>query len=422
MVQGEAERLVEEIRVFGIEEIGLKAWTKQHQVIEKLNMQAQISVMNQSDEYVVEALIDHEKISTLIHCLIVCEVWKDTVLVKVQQDLASSHYVKLYLIMYHEAVILGLLEKAFYHSSAVSMAGDSLIELSDYCYRKTVYLNSFHSDTEEESPKRDQILNMKDIERLEEQKKKIDFSCAISALTVLRFIVENAETVPISVLSRLLTEQDIMQTLIPLLDDAPWTRKKDKVIEKYEDGKWIEVSQDDLHRISKTEAQVWLTLNCLLLHPECRRKYEWTENRKSLVMKLSKYFNELLIDQLPILSEMRRLVETLAFSAPNSGTEPRSVVIEQIPELRDKIMRSDFKAIAAMFKSKMQNESPEDQKAEMSELAAMYDMLNVEDFMEVGPTCFFACNRDPVLFRTRNVLSVERLRRNVARSARWNGT
>ena len=272
MVQGEAERLVEEIRVFGIEEIGLKAWTKQHQVIEKLNMQAQISVMNQSDEYVVEALIDHEKISTLIHCLIVCEVWKDTVLEKVQEDLASSHYVKLYLIMYHEAVILGLLEKAFYHSSAVSMAGDSLIELSDYCYRKTVYLNSFHPDTEEESPKRDQILNMKDIERLEEQKKKIDFSCAISALTVLRFIVENAETVPISVLSRLLTEQvdiswfetlslmlcckDVMQTLIPLLDDAPWTRKKDKVIEKYEDGKWIEVSQDDLHRISKTEAQV----------------------------------------------------------------------------------------------------------------------------------------------------------------------
>ena len=58
----------------------------------------------------------------------------------------------------------------------------------------------------------------------------------------------------------------------------------------------------------------------------------------------------------------------------------------------------------------------------MSELAAMYDMLNVEDFMEVGPTSFFACNHDPVLFRTRNVLSVERLRRNVARSARWNGT
>eukprot|EP00960_Hanusia_phi_P073438 768013-Hanusia_phi.AAC.9 len=340
MVQGEAERLVEEIRVFGIEEVGLKAWTKQHQVLEKLNMQAQISVMNQADEFVVEALIDLEKISTLIHCLIVCEVWKDTVLMHVQGDLASSHYVKLYLIMYHEAVILGLLEKAFYHSSAVSMAGDSLIELSDYCYRKTVYLNSMHPETDEEAPKRDEILNMKDIERLEEQRKKIDFSCAISALTVLRFIVENAETVPISVLSRLLAEQDVMQTLIPLLDESPWTRKKDKKLEKYEDGKWIEVAQDDMHRISKTEAQ------------------------------------------LPILSEMRRLVETLAFSAPASGTESRSVVIEQIPELRNNILQNDFEAIASQFKSKMQNESPEDQKAEMTELAAMYDMLNVEDFME----------------------------------------
>jgi len=103
-------------------------------------------------------------------------------------------------------------------------------------------------------------------------------------------------------------------------------------------------------------------------------------------MKLSKYFNELLIDQLPILSEMRRLVETLAFSAPASGTESRSVVIEQIPELRNNILQNDFEAIASQFKSKMQNESPEDQKAEMTELAAMYDMLNVEDFME-DPKC-----------------------------------
>ena len=32
--------------------------------------------------------------------------------------------------------------QAFFHSSAVSSGGDLLVDLADYCYRKTVYLNN----------------------------------------------------------------------------------------------------------------------------------------------------------------------------------------------------------------------------------------------------------------------------------------
>jgi hypothetical protein len=110
LMQPEAERMVQELRLMTLEDVGATAWTKQHQALEKLNMQAQISVMSQGDEFVVEALIDH--------------------------------YVKLYLIMYHEAIVLGLLEKAFFTSTAVIAGGDMLVELADYCYRRTVYLNN----------------------------------------------------------------------------------------------------------------------------------------------------------------------------------------------------------------------------------------------------------------------------------------
>ena len=142
LLQPEAERLVEELKVFDIAEVGTSAWTRQHQNLEKLNMQAQICVMNQSDEFVVEALIDHEKVTILIHDLLVTEAWKEKVLPLVQDDLAGAHYVKLYLIMYHEAIVLGLLEKAFFTSTAVAAGGDMLVELADYCYRRTVYLNN----------------------------------------------------------------------------------------------------------------------------------------------------------------------------------------------------------------------------------------------------------------------------------------
>ena len=142
LMQPEAERMVEDIRLLTIEEIGTAAWTKQHQSLEKLNMQAQICVMNQADEFVVEALIDHEKVPILIHDLLVTEAWKEKVLPLVQEELAGAHYVKLYLIMYHESIVLGLLEKAFFTATAVAAGGDLLVELADYCYRRTVFLNN----------------------------------------------------------------------------------------------------------------------------------------------------------------------------------------------------------------------------------------------------------------------------------------
>ena len=142
LLQPEAERMVEELRLMKLEDVGAPAWTKQHQALEKLNMQAQISVMNQGDEFVVEALIDHEKIQLLIQDLLITEAWKEKVLPLVQAELAGAHYVKLYLIMYHEAIVLGLLEKAFFTSTAVAAGGDMLVELADYCYRRTVYLNN----------------------------------------------------------------------------------------------------------------------------------------------------------------------------------------------------------------------------------------------------------------------------------------
>jgi hypothetical protein len=146
LLQPEAERLVEELRLMTIEEVGTAAWTKQHQNLEKLNMQAQICVMNQADEFVVEALIDHEKVAMLIQDLLITEAWKEKVLPLVQEELAGAHYVKLYLIMYHEAIVLGLLEKAFFTSTAVAAGGDMLVELTDYCYRRAVYLNNVDPD------------------------------------------------------------------------------------------------------------------------------------------------------------------------------------------------------------------------------------------------------------------------------------
>ncbi len=233
---------------------------------------------------------------------------------------------------------------------------------------------------------KEEILNQTDVQRVEEQKIKIDFGAGIAALTLLRFLAENSSSIPISVLSRMLNEQDVLQTVIPLMDQAPWKRTRKGKTEKYSDGKWTEVPPDDYHRITKTEAQLWLLVNSLLLDGECRRRYEWTEQRKQTVLRLSKFFNELLIDQLPILQDLRRMVETLNFQTPPNTTDARSIVIEQLPEIRTRLLQSNWKAIAKAFRDRQSKQTPQELQAEMSELASMYDMFNIEQFME-DPMC-----------------------------------
>ena len=47
-----------------------------------------------------------------------------------------------------------------------------------------------------------------------------------------------------------------MMTVIPLLDQQPWSKKVDGKTFKFNDGKWVEISPDDFHRVQKTDAQV----------------------------------------------------------------------------------------------------------------------------------------------------------------------
>lgn len=72
----EAEHLVGEIQEIHIKEYGSKQWLKQHETIDRLNIQAHKNALNGSDEYVMESFVTLEKINALVHDLLVAETWK----------------------------------------------------------------------------------------------------------------------------------------------------------------------------------------------------------------------------------------------------------------------------------------------------------------------------------------------------------
>ncbi len=72
---------------------------------------------------------------------------------------------------------------------------------------------------------------------------------------------------------------------------------------------------------------------------ECRRKYEFNEFRKSNILRLKKYMNELLLDQIPVLNTMLRPLEELRLMNAPPVSNMSKFYVESVPELLPKIKK-----------------------------------------------------------------------------------
>lgn len=78
--------------------------------------------------------------------------------------------------------------------------------------------------------------------------------------------------------------------------------------------------------------QVWLTLNNLVVDPHFRSKYKLDGFRKDTVCRIRRFLNDLLIDQLPVLKDLQRVVDeiSLNYTPDLNEFESGSLVIEQV--------------------------------------------------------------------------------------------
>ena len=69
-----------------------------------------------------------------------------------------------------------------------------------------------------------------------------------------------------------------------------------------------------------------------MVDPHCRAKYNLDDFRKQNLMRLRHFLNDILLDQLPVLTDMRRMLDELALNCqPNlEGYSKGNLVIEQV--------------------------------------------------------------------------------------------
>ncbi|PSC69454.1 Zinc finger MYND domain-containing 10 isoform B [Micractinium conductrix] len=338
----EAERLVHRLRNFDISEVGSPAWLEQHDAVEQLNLQAHLNAQAHADEYVKEALLSADRLTLLARELLLAEVWRERLLPLLERHLAERcDSVTAYQLAYHEAALANLLEVLLYHQDACeAVAEEALVELADWCARCVDYLAS--PEARRAAAWRERSVQERvaqpPLEELRERCGEVRFGAALCGLTILRYLTDHAPKLSLSVLTRIVTTNDTAMALLPLLEHKPWQRRgRGGAPEVFQGGAWQAVEPADRHRVTQHDGQVWLALHSLLADGEARSKMDLSEGRCEALLRMKRHFNELLLDQLPVLRNLQRVIDELAFgvnTAQGVGSAPTRLIVEQVPTIR----------------------------------------------------------------------------------------
>ncbi|XP_002132177.2 zinc finger MYND domain-containing protein 10 [Ciona intestinalis] len=381
LLSTEAEILIENLVKFPIKEIGSPRWQKQHEYLEKINMQSLVSASANEDEFVKELLISLGKVQFIIEDLISVEVWKQFVFsVIVKTNFKPPTTIPIYMVLYHEATVANLLETVCFHKEPLESADETVLDLLDYCYRK---LSSIVGETEEEITEFSSTLD-----ELQKQARKMNFEIAVKAVSILRYITDAIESLPLSTSGRLMNTHNIPCLLVELLEHPPWTKRSGGKLMKYIDSQWQQVVGPDALQLTKIEGQVWLALYNVLMNPICISKYNFSSFNKEQILKLRSHMNEVLMDQLPVLGQLQAYLQQLSMTEP---APPKSdLILEQLPEVRDQLMRENtgkWKAIAKYQMKNFFNPKPEEIQQQAQRLADTYNFDVIESLISEPPKC-----------------------------------
>ncbi|KAK9825800.1 hypothetical protein WJX74_008414 [Apatococcus lobatus] len=385
MTASEAEQVVQRLRTLSVDQVGSREWVEQHDAIERLNLQAHHNAQSHSDEFVMEALVSHDKLGVLVQDLLAYEVWAEQVFPFLKQHFAKElDSVTAYMLLHHEASVTNLLEVCMFHQHACDAVGeDVLLEVCDWCYRHLLWLYNLPPSISC-PPERDAkaLINLDAEVEQDEKMAEIQFGTAMCSLTILRYLTEHGPHLPLSVTTRLADALDAASALVPVMQQQPWSRRIGKREERFQDGRWQPVEASHRLRVCQPEAQVWLTLHNLVADPACRGKLAAlrSESGRDALLSLRSRLTEPLLDQMPPLGALQRALNELALgalpTAPGNDPPARLIIEQARPTSHSLPSMKDWASLAAR-----QQQTVFGPQARQLSQKRMEAMLQAFDFM-----------------------------------------
>ncbi|XP_056357175.1 zinc finger MYND domain-containing protein 10 isoform X2 [Oenanthe melanoleuca] len=287
----EAEALVRALQGSELRDIGSQGWLRQHEHVEKLNMHGILSASAGQEQLLTELLVTHAKIPVLIGELISVEIWKHKIFPVLcrLEDFKPRSTFPIYVVLHHEASIINLLETVFFYKEVCESAEDTILDLIDYCHRKLILLAARSTKAQAVTSAElgaEHLASPSSMQELQKQAEMMEFEISLKALSVLRFITDQVDSLPLSALARMLNTHNLPCLLVELVEHCPWSCWEAGKLKKFENGTWHVVPPEDHVKMTKLDGQVWLALLNLLLSPECQQKYRFDGFNKSQLLKV----------------------------------------------------------------------------------------------------------------------------------------
>lgn len=349
-------------------------WIESVSQLETLNNQAHVQATMSTDEFIVDLLASHEKVSVLISNLVMLESFREYVMPHMM-EVASKYDIPSFLIILPirmECVTMNLLECILFHQSATETADEALIDLIGYVYRRLVHLieTSRNNLTSLPPKSAEEALNYTLKQQTLDSIKDSHFSCCISAIGAAQCLSEHSNKLSVSVAASLTCVFDFPLVLVPLLEAQPWWRKTPAGhLERYDLQQWRRVVSSGKDTassginptdmtLSKAEGQVFMAMFNFCMKSALRDRYELTSFRADNLLKLRRYLTEPIKDQIPPLADLHRALEEMAVTGQFTGTSKQMpILLEVVPHIRDAIIReygSKWATVAALAEERLE--------------------------------------------------------------------
>ncbi|KAF8275861.1 hypothetical protein TcYC6_0013490 [Trypanosoma cruzi] len=379
----EVEIMVRQLKPMPIEKVGTTEWKDQREMVERLNMCSHSNAVLKKDDTVKAFLIEHEKLSVLLHELLVMEAWRHRVLPLVK-DMIAGNPTAMYMFPYYEMVLVNLFECICFHEEVVVALDDDVLELLDYCWRQASRL--FAEKGINDIPARPTLQEISEEDSLRHMERQLSHGMvqrALTSLSILWFIIDRLEQLPLSVSNSVFNKNDLVLGLSEIMMLQPWLRRGSGATQKYLNGEFKDVPQGDALLVCVPEAHTWFCLHKMLCDPECRRRYPYTQSKKELILRIRRFLNDTLVDQIPALASVQRALEELSFMQPPSDTEAKfksSLTIEQVPRIMAAVEASrthSWEDVANTFAAMLKD--PRIKNEDAMRMARIFDEMFAEN-------------------------------------------
>ena len=425
MTQYESEEIIsKKITEITFEQIGSGEFIRHHAYLSKLNMQEMKNILTGGEDIIMTQFIDHDKLKLLIKELYTINTFKEKIYPTIKDTIINLSSLKTYFILYHEAVLVNLLENFLYSITACQACEDYLVDVIEYCYKMiSKYIsykmknpndtinygnNSslFGNEIKEEMSLEEKIKKINeqvkeekdDVKEMEEKYKEIEFQIAMSSINIIRYISDHLEQLPFPVRHHMMNVKDVPVLFVTLMELRPWRRKvlkynqqkknKEEIEEIYENNNWTTLME---HKYPKLEAQILITVYNLVMNQDNNKKYEITEYRQNQLLRLRKYFTEDLYDQIPQMMNLYRSLENMSLMTYSNTLTVNPFIVEMVPILSgNKIFKLSSEEINKIgnivIKNNFENLTREKLMKELEPVNEIYNLDNFEYFMQ-DPIC-----------------------------------